>query len=57
MVFKFEFLCRACELFYYLKGGTVDYGVERSEKYGHSRYGHTYHQGEMFLSFSLFCFA
>jgi triacylglycerol esterase/lipase EstA (alpha/beta hydrolase family) len=36
---------RACELFYYLKGGTVDYGEERSEKYGHSRYGHTYHQG------------
>ncbi|KAG0613388.1 hypothetical protein M758_6G099300 [Ceratodon purpureus] len=36
---------RAFELFYYLKGGTVDYGVERSEKYGHSRFGHTYHQG------------
>lgn len=42
-------MCRACELFYYLKGGTVDYGVERSEKYGHSRFGHTYHQGEMFF--------
>ncbi|XP_024380414.1 uncharacterized protein [Physcomitrium patens] len=36
---------RACELFYYLKGGTVDYGAERSQKYGHSRFGHTYHQG------------
>ncbi|KAG0569655.1 hypothetical protein M758_6G101500 [Ceratodon purpureus] len=36
---------RARELFYYLKGGTVDYGVERSEQYGHSRFGHTYHQG------------
>ncbi|KAG0626649.1 hypothetical protein M758_2G141100 [Ceratodon purpureus] len=36
---------RACELFYYLKGGTVDYGVKRSQKYGHSRFGHTYKQG------------
>jgi hypothetical protein len=25
----------------------VDYGVERSEKYGHSRFGHTYQQGEV----------
>lgn len=43
-------MCRACELFFYLKGGTVDYGEERSEKYGHSRFGHTYHQGFVYLS-------
>lgn len=33
---------RACELYAYLKGGTVDYGEEHSKKYGHSRYGRTY---------------
>lgn len=33
---------RACELYAYLKGGTVDYGEEHSKKEGHSRYGRTY---------------
>ena len=33
---------RACELYAYLKGGTVDYGEAHSKKYGHSRYGRTY---------------
>ena len=29
------------ELYYYIKGGTVDYGRTRA-KYGHERYGKTY---------------
>lgn len=33
---------RACELYSYLKGGTVDYGEEHSKKEGHSRYGRTF---------------
>ena len=33
---------RACELYYYIKGGTVDYGAAHSAKYGHARYGNTY---------------
>ncbi|MHD0398645.1 YSIRK-targeted triacylglycerol lipase [Staphylococcus simulans] len=33
---------RAVELYYYIKGGTVDYGAAHAEKYGHSRYGRTY---------------
>ncbi|ORY04175.1 alpha/beta-hydrolase [Basidiobolus meristosporus CBS 931.73] len=33
---------RACELFYQLKGGTVDYGQEHSRQFGHQRYGKTY---------------
>lgn len=33
---------RACELYAYLKGGTVDYGEAHSAKYGHARYGRTY---------------
>lgn len=33
---------RAVELYYYLKGGTVDYGAAHAEKYGHERYGKTY---------------
>lgn len=33
---------RACELYAYLKGGTVDYGLAHSKKYGHERYGRTY---------------
>lgn len=33
---------RACELYAYIKGGTVDYGKEHSEKYGHDRYGRTF---------------
>lgn len=33
---------RACELYTYLVGGTVDYGQAHAEKYGHSRYGRTY---------------
>lgn len=30
---------RACELYAYIKGGTVDYGAAHSQKYGHARYG------------------
>lgn len=33
---------RACELYAYLLGGTVDYGKVHSEKYNHKRYGRTY---------------
>lgn len=33
---------RACELYYHLVGGTVDYGKYHSELYGHERYGRTY---------------
>lgn len=33
---------RTCELYAYLKGGTVDYGLAHSQKYGHARYGRTY---------------
>ncbi|PKA62276.1 hypothetical protein AXF42_Ash016068 [Apostasia shenzhenica] len=36
---------RARELFYYLKGGQVDYGEEHSRMYGHSRFGKIYDQG------------
>ncbi|CAI7823006.1 unnamed protein product [Closterium sp. NIES-54] len=37
---------RARDLFYYLKGGTVDYGVEHSAACGHDRFGKTYQQGK-----------
>lgn len=33
---------RAVELYYQIKGGTVDYGEAHSEEHGHSRYGRTY---------------
>ncbi|MCE4984107.1 YSIRK-type signal peptide-containing protein [Staphylococcus arlettae] len=33
---------RAVELYYYIKGGTVDYGAAHANKYGHERYGRTY---------------
>lgn len=33
---------RACELYAYLKGGTVDYGEAHAKKYGHARYGRTF---------------
>ncbi|XP_047058137.1 lipase-like [Lolium rigidum] len=36
---------RARELFYYLKGGQVDYGEEHSKMYGHARFGRAYHRG------------
>nr|CAD1833701.1 unnamed protein product [Ananas comosus var. bracteatus] len=36
---------RARELFYYLKGGQVDYGEEHSRIYGHSRFGRIYEEG------------
>ncbi|KAK3126859.1 hypothetical protein QOZ80_7AG0564070 [Eleusine coracana subsp. coracana] len=36
---------RARELFYYLKGGQVDYGEEHSRECGHSRFGRTYERG------------
>ncbi len=33
---------RACELYAYIKGGTVDYGKAHSAKMGHARFGRTY---------------
>ncbi|CAL9167325.1 unnamed protein product [Musa hybrid cultivar] len=36
---------RARELFYYLKGGQVDYGEEHSRTFGHSQFGKIYEQG------------
>lgn len=33
---------RAIELYYYIKGGTVDYGAAHAEKHGHERYGRTF---------------
>ncbi|KAK8947481.1 hypothetical protein KSP39_PZI007483 [Platanthera zijinensis] len=36
---------RARELFYYLKGGQVDYGEEHSRICGHRRFGKIYEQG------------
>lgn len=33
---------RAVELYYYIKGGRVDYGAAHAQKYGHARYGKTY---------------
>ncbi|XP_019176440.1 PREDICTED: uncharacterized protein LOC109171816 isoform X1 [Ipomoea nil] len=36
---------RARELFYYLKGGIVDYGEEHSRNCGHSQFGRVYEQG------------
>lgn len=38
---------RACELWAYLFGGTVDYGKVHSEKCHHSRYGRTYEHGAL----------
>ncbi|KAJ0737540.1 putative carboxylic ester hydrolase [Helianthus annuus] len=36
---------RARELFYYLKGGQVDYGEEHSKACGHAQFGRVYEQG------------
>ncbi|KAE9597008.1 putative carboxylic ester hydrolase [Lupinus albus] len=36
---------RARELFYYLKGGHVDYGEEHSKDCGHSQFGRIYERG------------
>ncbi|MED6217670.1 hypothetical protein PIB30_019802 [Stylosanthes scabra] len=36
---------RARELFYYLKGGQVDYGEEHSKACGHSQFGRIYERG------------
>ncbi|MCG3412811.1 YSIRK-targeted triacylglycerol lipase [Staphylococcus massiliensis] len=33
---------RAVELYYYIKGGRVDYGAAHAKKYGHARFGKTY---------------
>lgn len=38
---------RARELFYYLKGGQVDYGEEHSRICGHSRFGRLYERGKI----------
>ena len=45
---------RERELFYYLKGGQVDYGEEHSKGCGHSQFGRIYEQGKQkFPSFLL----
>ncbi|KAJ3553113.1 hypothetical protein NM688_g3790 [Phlebia brevispora] len=36
---------RACELYYALRGGIVDYGAQHAEENGHARYGRTHEQG------------
>ncbi|EKM61368.1 uncharacterized protein PHACADRAFT_134939 [Phanerochaete carnosa HHB-10118-sp] len=36
---------RACELYYALKGGTVDYGAAHARANGHARYGRHHHVG------------
>ncbi|MGG1573887.1 esterase/lipase family protein [Fictibacillus sp. NRS-1165] len=33
---------RAVELYYFVKGGTVDYGAAHANKYGHARFGRTF---------------
>ncbi|GFH41502.1 hypothetical protein Hs30E_00530 [Lactococcus hodotermopsidis] len=33
---------RSIELYYYIKGGTVDYGAAHAEEHGHARYGRTF---------------
>ncbi len=33
---------QAIEIYYYIKGGTVDYGAAHSKKFGHERFGTTY---------------
>ncbi len=33
---------RACELYAYIKGGTVDYGKAHAAEHGHDRYGRTF---------------
>lgn len=38
---------RACELFYGLVGGTVDYGAKHAAKHGHDRYGRTFRRGKL----------
>ncbi|KAJ6520040.1 alpha/beta-hydrolase [Mycena sanguinolenta] len=37
---------RACELYYTLVGGTVDYGLEHSKAHNHARYGRHFSQGQ-----------
>lgn len=37
---------RACQVFYELMGGTVDFGAEHSEYHGHNRYGTHYPAGK-----------
>lgn len=37
---------RVCEIFYELKGGTVDYGAEHSDYHGHNRYGKHFEKGK-----------
>ena len=33
---------RACEIFYQIKGGRVDYGEKHAQTFGHARFGRTY---------------
>ncbi|KAE8732083.1 Detected protein of confused Function [Hibiscus syriacus] len=47
---------RARELFYYLKGGRVDYGEEHSKASGHSQFGRFYEQGKLKFPFPLLLF-
>lgn len=36
---------RACEIFFQLKGGRVDYGAEHARAHGHFRFGRVYERG------------
>ncbi|KDN36776.1 hypothetical protein K437DRAFT_260026 [Tilletiaria anomala UBC 951] len=36
---------RACELFFALKGGVIDYGAEHAREHGHARFGRRYERG------------
>lgn len=45
IVLMITMVYRARELFYYLKGGRVDFGEEHSEACGHSRFGREYDIG------------
>jgi hypothetical protein len=38
---------RACQVFYELFGGTIDYGQEHSDFHGHARYGKTFAEGKV----------
>lgn len=40
-----ELYLRARQLFYYLKGGQIDYGEEHSKARGHIQFGRIYERG------------
>jgi hypothetical protein len=56
MIWICSWRCRARELFYYLKGGQVDYGEGHSKVCGHTRFGRMYHTGTDFQQQNTFAF-